>query len=57
MFEEEGQPFLGVIIGPYYNQKAMESIFKVFHNKKGVPFSLTHRLMPVTQKVIRKELL
>lgn len=48
MFENDGQPFLGVIIGPYYNTKCADSLLKIFHNKKGIPYSLTYRLLPTS---------
>lgn len=48
-FEAEGLPFVAVIIGPYHDQSSPDSLLKVFHNKKNLPYSLTYRQLPAEQ--------
>lgn len=46
MFEADGFPFIAAIIGPYFDQSKEESLLKLFHNKRKVPFSLQMRQLP-----------
>lgn len=55
MFEADGFPFIAAIIGPYYDQQREESLLKVFHNKKKVPYSLQIRQLPA--KVLHERVL
>ena len=45
-------PFLGLIIGPYHDKARQESLLKIFHNKRGNPFTLKYKQMPASK--IRK---
>ncbi len=45
---------MALITGPYNDKSKLESLMKVFHNKRGHPFTLKFKPMPATK--IRKSI-
>jgi hypothetical protein len=48
-------PFVALIVGPYTLKGKTESILKIFHLKKSIPYNLGFKLVPT--KKLRKKLL
>jgi hypothetical protein len=48
-------PFVALIVGPYSSKGKNESLIKIFHLRKGTPYSLGFRQAPTT--ALRKEIL
>lgn len=51
-FDKDNLPFVALITGPYSDKSKLESLVKVFHNKRGHPFTLKYKQMPASK--IRK---
>lgn len=48
-------PFVALIVGPYSTKGKNESLTKIFHLRKGTPYSLGFRQVPC--RTLKKELL
>jgi hypothetical protein len=48
-------PFVALIVGPYSLKGKNESILKIFHLRKSIPYNLGYKLVPT--KKLRKRLI
>lgn len=51
----EQLPFIALIVGPYTNKKKNDSLLKIFHLNKNVPYSLNFKYTSCSR--LRKNIL